>query len=153
MLKDPEFQKIWLNKNNDEKAFKKEFWYDKETGLFAGLDELYDVWCQLSEIGSHANLNSICERVQIVEVNGHPELRLNYTGLAEKPWATGIFTMLLADFKMEETLFKDYEVRLQFDETLLTMRSEFETFKEQLRKAIISRYGIKRPDLPLIVTK
>src|SRR5258708_25389531 len=57
MLKDPEIQKIWLNKNDNEEAFKKEFWYGKETGLFAGLDELYEVWCQLSEIGSHANLN------------------------------------------------------------------------------------------------
>ena len=49
-------------------------------------------------------------------------MRLNYTGLEEKPWAMGIFDMLLIDFKMEETLFKDYETRFQFDEKLLTMR-------------------------------
>jgi hypothetical protein len=153
MPKDTGIQKVWLNKNSDEETFKREFWYGKETGLFAGLDELYEVWCQLSEIGSHANLNSICERVWIIEVNGQHEMGLNYTGLAEKPWATGIFTMLLADFKMEETLFKDYEARLQFDEKLLTMRSRFETSKEQLRREIIIRYGVKPPTPPLIVTK
>ena len=42
--------------------------------------------------------------------------------MAEKPWAMGIFDMLLIDFKMEETLFKDYQTRFQFDEKLLTMR-------------------------------
>jgi len=153
MLKNPDIQKVWLNKNSDEDAFKKEFWYSKETGLFAGLDELYDVWCQLSEIGSHANLNSICERVRMEEVDGRPEVYLSYTGLPEKPWATGIFTMLLVDFKMEETLFKDYEMRLQFDEKLLVMRAEFEIYKERLRADVISHYKIKPPDSPLIVTK
>jgi len=153
MLKDPELQLIWLNRNDDEEAFKKEFWYGKETGLFAGLDELYEVWGKLSEVGSHANLNSICERFRTVEVDGQPEWRLNYTGMAEKPWATGLFGMLLTAFKMEETLFKDYQMRLQFDETLLKMRKEFEAYKEHVRRLITTRYGIKPPEMPLIVLK
>jgi hypothetical protein len=63
-------------------------------------------WGKLSEMGSHANITSICERVKIVDVDGSREMRLNYTGLEEKPWAMGIFDMLLIDFKMEETPFK-----------------------------------------------
>lgn len=151
MLKDPALQKIWLNKNGDEEAFKKEFWYSKETGLFAGLDELYGVWCNLSEVGSHANLNSICERLRTVEVDGQPEWRLKYTGMEEKRWAMSILDMLLTFFKMEETLYKDYETRFQFDEKLLTMRREFERYKEQLRRLIITRYEVKRPESPLVV--
>ena len=151
LLKDPDLQTIWLNKNDDEEAFKKEFWYSKETGLFAGLDELYDVWCTLSERGSHANVTSICERIRSVEVDGQTELRLNYTGgMDEKRWAMSIFDMLLTVFKMEEALFQDYEIRLQFDENLLRIRRDFESYKEQLRLFIISRYDIKPPDLPLI---
>ncbi len=149
--KDPALQLIWLNKLDDEEAFKKEFWYSKQTGLFAGLDELYEVWGKLSETGSHANLTSICERVRTVEVDGEPEWRLNYTGLAEKPWAMGIFDMLLIDFKMEETFFKDYQMRFQFDEKLLTMRREFEVYKEQIRTFLTTRYNVKRPEAPLIV--
>jgi hypothetical protein len=40
---------------------------------------------------------------------------------------------------MEETLFKDYETRFQFDEKLLTMRREFEVYKERLRRALTTR--------------
>lgn len=152
MLKDPRLQAIWLNKNDDEEAFRQEFWYSKEAGLFADLDELYDVWRQLSERGSHANVTSICERFCVAEVDGQPEMRLNYTGgMDEKRWAMSIFDMLLTVFKMEETLFKDYEMRFQFDENLLKMRREFESYKEQLRRFIITRYDIKPPELPLIV--
>jgi hypothetical protein len=153
MLKDPALQLIWLNKLDDKEAFNKEFWHNKQTGLFAGLDELYEVWGKLSEMGSHANLTSICERVKTVEVDGHSEFRLNYTGLPEKPWAMGILDMLLTDFKMEETLFKDYETRLQFDEKLLTMRREFENYKERLRRALAARYNIKPPQTPTVVLK
>jgi hypothetical protein len=153
MLKDPALQLVWLNKLDDKEAWSKEFWHSKATGLFAGLDELYEVWGKLSEMGSHANITSICERVKVVDVDGSREMRLNYTGLEEKPWAMGIFDMLLIDFKMEETLFKDYETRFQFDEKLLTMRREFEVYKERLRRALTTRYGIKPPEAPLIVLK
>ena len=80
-------------------------------------------------------------------------MRLNYTGLEEKTWAMGIFDMLLIDFKMEETLFKDYGTRFQFDEKLLTMRREFEVYKERLRRTLTTRYGIRPPEAPLIVLK
>jgi hypothetical protein len=153
MLKDPAKQVVWLNKLDDQKAWKEEFWENKAIVLFAGLDLLYKVWKQLSEMGSHANITSICERVKIVEVDGQPEMRLNYTGVEEKPWVMGIFDMLLIDFVMEETLFKDYQMRLQFDEQLLTMRREFEIYKERLRSTLIARYNIKPPEAPLVVLK
>lgn len=153
MLKDPALQIVWLNKLADDEAFRKEFWYNKQTGLFAGLDELYEVWCKLSEAGSHANVTSICDRVRTIEVDGHPEFRLNYTGLAEKPWAMGIFDMLLIDFKMEETLFKDYEMRFQFDEHLLNTRRDFENYKERTRRALLTKYKVKPPETPMVVLK
>jgi len=79
-------------------------------------------------------------------------MRLNYTGgMDEKRWAMSIFDMLLTVFKMEEALFKDYEMRFQFEENLLKMRREFESYKEQLRRSIIMRYDLKPPELPLIV--
>jgi len=153
MLKDPALQMVWLNRLDDDEAFKKEFWYNKQTGLFAGLDELYEVWGKLSEMGSHANINSICDRVKTIEVDGQPEWRLIYTGLDEKPWAMGIFDMLLIDFTMGETLFKDYELRLQFDEQLLTMRRDFEIYKERLRRAVTTKYNVKPPEPPMVVLK
>ena len=152
MLKDPRLQEIWLNKDADEEAFKKEFWYYKGQTLFAGLEELYDAWCKLSERGSHANLASICERVREVRGEGQTELRLNYTGgMDEKRWAMSIFDMLLTVFAMENAFFRDYALRFQFDERLLNMRAGFETYKEQLRRFVITRYDIKPPESPLIV--
>jgi hypothetical protein len=151
MLKDPALQIKWLNKNDDQTAFNEEFWNFKKERLFAGLEELHTAWSRFSEIGSHANVNSMTERFRSVEVDGETEWRLNYTGLEEKMWATSLFDLLLIAFRMEETLFKDYELRFQFDEKLLTMRKEFEYYKEQVRQAIITRYGIQQPEPPLIV--
>ena len=146
MLKDHEYQKIWLSKNDDQDAFDEQFWDAKRTRLFAGLDELYKVWCQLSETGSHANLNAMCDRSVIVKSETHVELRLNYTGLDEKMWATSLFSLLLNCFKMEETLFKDYRTRFQFDGGLLSMRGEFDRHKEQLRWTLVKRYDLKPPE-------
>lgn len=154
MLNDPAHQIAWLNKLDDEKAFKKEFWDRKAKVLFAGLDELYKVWAELSESGSHANITSMCERFRSVDVEDNQiEWRIRYTGMDEKPLAMGTFVMLLICFKMEETLFKDYQLRLQFDEKLLRMRAEFEIYKEQLRQFLIEKYKVERPEDPLIVLK
>ena len=41
---------------------------------------LHEVWGKLSEMGSHASITSICERIRTVEVDGQPEFRNdNYT--------------------------------------------------------------------------
>jgi hypothetical protein len=145
MLKDAALQEIWLNKEDDKKAWEKEFWRNKPTVLFAGLAELYKVWCDLSERGSHANITSICERFKSVEVDGQTEWRVNYTGIAEKPWTMGIMDMLITIFKMEETFFEEYEMRFQFDDQLLTMRAERDAYKGHVNSIIVNRYGIKPP--------
>jgi hypothetical protein len=153
MLKDPTKQMVWLNKLDDPKTWDKEFWNNKAAVLFDGLPLLYEVWKQLSGLGSHANIMSMCERFTTVEVNGRIQLNVAYTGMDEKTWATGLFGLLLHDFMMEEMLFEDYQMRLQFDEKLLKMRAQFETYKEQLRITLAARYDIKRPDGPVIVLK
>ena len=71
--------------------------------------------------------------------------------MSEKPWVMGIFTLLLSAFKMEETLFKDYEMRLPFDQRLLKMRRDFEAYKEQIRSLLIKRYNVKPPEEPLVI--
>jgi hypothetical protein len=153
MLKDPAKQEVWLNELDDEKAWDKEFWDNKKRVLFEGIPLLYEVWGQLSDVGSHANIKSMCERFSTTEVNGQTQLNVAYTGLNEKTWAVGLFVLLLQDFMMEEMLFRDYQMRLQFDETLLKKRAAFGVYKEQLRSAIAARYDLKRPEAPTIVLK
>lgn len=153
MLKDPAKQVVWLNELDDEKAWDKEFWDNKRKVLFDGIPLLYEVWGQLSDVGSHANIKSMCERFHTTEVDGQTQFNVAYTGLDEKTWAVGLFILLLQDFMMEEMFFKDYQTRLQFDETLLKKRADFEVYKEQLRIAIAARYDLKRPEAPMIVLK
>jgi len=151
MLKDPAHQELWLNKLDDKKAWDEEFWNNKPTKLFDGLPLLYEVWKQLSNLGSHASIVSMCERFHTIEANGQTSLNVAYTGVEEKTWALGLFDLLLHDFMMEEMLFKDYFTRLQFDEKLLKMRARFEVYKEQLRRDIAARYNLTPPAGPTIV--
>ena len=151
MLKDPALQELWLNKLDDPKAWDQEFWFNKPTQLFDDLPLLYEVWKQLSTIGSHANIVSMCERFHTVEVDGQTQLNVAYTGVEEKTWVIGLFDLLLNDFMMEEMLFKDYRTRLQFDEKLLTMRAKFEVYKEQLRRSLAARYSLTPPAGPRVV--
>ena len=151
MLKDTALQELWLNKLDDQKAWEQEFWYNKPTQLFEGLPLLHEVWKQLSNMGSHANIVSMCERFRTIEVDGQTQFNVAYTGLDEKTWAIGLFDLLLHDFMVEEMLFKDYRTRLQFDEKLLKMRAKFEVYKEQLRRSIAARYSITPLAGPTIV--
>jgi hypothetical protein len=153
MLKDPAKQLVWLNELDDEKAWDKEFWDNKRKVLFDDIPLLHKVWGELSDVGSHANIKSMCERFSTTEVNGQTQFNVAYTGLNEKTWALGLFILLLHDFMMEEMLFKDYQTRLQFDETLLKMRAEFQLYKEQLRSTIAARYDLKPPEAPMVVLK
>jgi hypothetical protein len=148
MLQDAELQKTWLNKNEGKaalEAFKNAFEYYKGDRAFKGLDELHRTWKQLSESGSHANLNAIFDRfVQATSKEGG-EFRLNYTGAEPRMWVMSLFSMLLACFTMERTLFSDYENLLKLDPELVRMRAEFERYKEQLRRVLIVRYQVKPP--------
>jgi hypothetical protein len=144
MIGDPRLQKVWLSKNEEEDAFRKTFERGKKVGLFKGLDELYAKWGELSEFGSHATLNSICDRFTIVETrDGGREWRLRYCGVDQGLWATSLFSMLLTCFVMERTFFGDYEDRLKLDNELMRIRGAFESYKEGLRQMLIKRYGVE----------
>lgn len=81
---------------------------------------------ELSERGSHANINAICDRFVTVENDGGDyEWQLRYCGIDERMWGMQLFWILLASFTMERTFFLAYESRLKFDDTLLKMRAEF----------------------------
>jgi hypothetical protein len=150
MLGDPTLQVKWLSKNEEEEAFKEAFERNKKTGLFNGLDELHKSWGDLSETGSHANINAICDRFAMVEEGKTVEWRLRYCGIEPHMWERQLFWMLLICFTMEQTLFRDYESRLKFDDTLLRMRAEFEHRKEHLRKDLIVRLEVPPPAAPAV---
>jgi hypothetical protein len=144
MLNDPGLQKTWLNKNDGKaalEAFNNAFERQKKQGIFKGLDELHKTWGELSETGSHANLNAMVDRFVQVTSDDHIEFRLNYTGLEPRTWALYLFPMLLTCFTMEQMLFNDYDSRLKLDNELMRMRGEFEIFKERLREMLKVRYG------------
>jgi len=148
MMGDAELQKIWLSKGDDEaalEAFKDAYERNKKEGVFKGLPELHRVWGQLSETGSHATINAICERYKSIKTEKHIEFRLNYCGLEEPNWALSLFALLLTCFTMEQTFFTDCKTRLQFDEKLLQMRAELEQLKEQIREEIKVKYKLKSP--------
>lgn len=149
MLPNPELQKVWLSKNDSEaalKAFDAEFVHVKKVRVFSGLPDLHRVWGELSETGSHSNINSTVDRFAQITDDKGVELRLNYTGVENIPmWAMMIFTMLLACSTMENVYFSDYEDRLKLDDTLMEMRRECDRFKEHVRRMLMARYKIEPP--------
>jgi hypothetical protein len=149
MVSDPELQKTWLSKNDGNAAleeFKKAFERQKKAGVFKGLDELRKTWGELSETGSHANINAIVDRFVQLTADDHIEFRLNYTGPEDhKLWALGLFAMLLTCSTMEQILFSDYEGRLKLDNDLMRVRGELDKYKEQLRQILIKRYNVEPP--------
>ena len=148
MLNDNNLQETWLRKNDGQTAldeFRDAFERHKREGVFKGLEELYRVWGELSESGSHANINAISDRFVQITSDDHIETRLNYTGLNPEMWALSLFAMLLTTFTMEQTLFNDYDSRLKLDPGLRRMRDGFEVYKEQLREKMKARYGLQPP--------
>jgi hypothetical protein len=148
MRHDNKLQKTWLDKDHGKdalEAFKDAFERHKKQNVFQGLDELHKTWGQLSETGSHANLNAICDRLVHVTSDRELEFKIKYTGAEPRAWAMSLFSMLLACFTMERTLFSDYEERLKLDDGLMRMRDEFEQYKEHLRRMLIVRYQVRPP--------
>jgi hypothetical protein len=149
MVSDPELQKKWLSKNDDAaalEAFKDAFERQKKAGVFKGLDELHKTWGDLSETGSHANINAVVDRFVQVTDDKHVTFKLNYTGVeSERLWRTMIFTMLLTCSTMLATFLSDYDGRLKLDDTLMRMRQECDRIKEQLREMLKVRYKIEPP--------
>jgi hypothetical protein len=149
MLTDPELQKTWLSKNDDEaalKAFKAAFEHSKKERVFKGLDELHKTWKDLSETGSHANINAMVDRFVQVEDDKNLEFKLNYTGVADqRMWVMMVFGMLLTCWTMLDVFLSDYDARLKFDDTLMKMRGECDRVKEGLREMLKARYKIEPP--------
>ena len=109
---------------------------------------------QLSETGSHATLNAICDRFAIRKsTDGRTEAwELRYCGVDDVVWAMSLFSILLTCFTMEHTFFEDYSRRLELDHVLIRMRNEFESYKERLRQLVKARYEVKLPlPKPLII--
>lgn len=161
MLNDPKLQETWFSKNDGEAAldaFKQAFEHYKTERLFKGLDELHKTWRELSETGSHANINATCDRFVQVTSENEIEFKLNYTGLDPQTWVLSLFSLLLTCFTMEQTLFSDYHIRLNLDTQLRGMCAEFEKRKEALREKLKVHYrldppgGVHRPPKPLIYT-
>lgn len=148
MLNDPELQKTWLSKNDGKtalNAFKEAFEAYKIERAFKGLDELHKTWGELSETGSHANLNAMVDRFVQVTSDDRVEFRLNYTGVEQRMWALSLFSMLLTCSTMEQTLFNDYDSRLKLENDLVRMRGEFDRYKERLREILKVRYKVEPP--------
>jgi hypothetical protein len=149
MVGDPELQKTWLSKNDDNtalEAFKDAFERHKKDGLFKGLDELHRVWGQLSETGSHANITALVDRFVQVTDEKHVTFKLNYTGVEdERIWRQSIFGMILTCSTMLLTFLTDYDSRLKLDDILMRMREECNQAKEQVREWLKVRYKIEPP--------
>lgn len=148
MVTEKGLQKIWLNKYESKEStekFRRAFERNKRDGLFKGLDELHDKWRQLSEIGSHSNIKSICDRFAKTESADQIEFQLIYSGGERRSWAISLFSMLLICFGMEHLFFFDYASRLKLDCELVAMRTNFESYKEWLRRELIARYQIEPP--------
>jgi hypothetical protein len=150
ILKDPLLQKTWLDKDVQEKAFTDAFERYKKVGLFSGLAELHKSYGELSEIGSHPTPLALSERFVITDTPGGQQWKINYTGGEPRQWAMGLFSLLLTCFAMEDMFFNDYKTRLQLDNTLVTMRRDFEIYKERLRRILIERYNVVPPPQPLV---
>lgn len=147
MIVDPELQTVWISKDDEQEAFSKAFEHHKKQGIFKGLDELHRTWGQLSETGSHANLNSICDRFVITKSGDEVQSwQLNYSGVPDQRiWALSLFSLLLTCFTMENTFFNDYAGRLNLDHVLVGMRSAFEIHKERTREYLKVRYNVELP--------
>ncbi len=149
LFSDPALQVIWFEKNagaTSSEDFNREFWHSKESKLFDGLPELFNLWKRYSEIGAHTNISSIVSRFEIQEDSAAVTWKVNYTGVGEiRLLVTALFEMLLIFSVMERVFFKDCESRLQLDPELIQMRAKFQRDKEQLRSKIIRAFNIRPP--------
>jgi hypothetical protein len=146
MTTDPSLQTIWWEQDEPagKAAYKAKFVDNKRLTVFAGQDELYQKFRQLSDAGSHPTPKSMYGRVAFTETSTERGWTLHYSGIPdERAWATELFSRLLTCFVIEQTFFNDYKTRLSLDPTLMTMRAEFEAHKEALRRLMITKYELK----------
>jgi hypothetical protein len=145
---DPALQTIWWEQHQPagKSAYKAQFVDNKRLTLFAGQDELYQKFRQLSDAGSHPTPMSLSGRLNFTETATTRGMSLHYAGIPdEKAWATEVFSRLLTCFVIEQTFFTSFQTRLQLDYKLMDMRREFDANKEALRRFVITKYNMKDP--------
>jgi hypothetical protein len=136
-VQDPVLLKIWLMRDDgpaEKKAYQREFWDNKKAGLFKGLDQLYGLWKQYSDIGAHTNVTSLSERFRQTQTQTDVQWMLNYTGADPKVLTTSLAMMLLVFDLMENVMYSVYEDRLKLDDGLGKMRAAFHSEKETIRQ-------------------
>ncbi len=145
----PELQEIWIKRDQDANAREKydsEFWHYKEQKLFHGLGELFKLWKRWSELGSHANLAAMTNRLSSTSDGTRHSFSVRFTGSIDRDlWTKELFSMLLTCFTMEGTFYWDFDSRLKLDDGLRQMRDESQSRKETLRAQLISNFKIGPP--------
>jgi hypothetical protein len=145
---DPKLLDLWLRKLDgpqEKKAYEREFWENKSTGLFNGLPDLHSLWKQYSELGSHTSINSLAERFEQAETPTDVNWRFNYSGAKEDVLVRVLLAMVCIFDSMEKHFFKAFEDRLKFDEALRGKRGGFQHKKELVRQQTIKKYNIPPP--------
>jgi hypothetical protein len=149
VLSDVALQRIWVERNDGEagrKAFDREFWHSKREKLFVGLPDLYDLWKQFSDWGSHTNMESIMLRFNIHEDASHIEWRMNYTGIDPDTLEKVLCGILNVFGRMQQIFYEDFRGRLQLDHELMALCTRFHRNKESVRVAIIRKHNIQPPN-------
>jgi hypothetical protein len=132
----PDLAAVWLEKDEDEaslKAWREEFWHQKEERLFDGLPELHEVWRRYSEWGSHTNMMSVAQRFVVQQTPDTDTWRLNYTGVQPDAFS-----------QMEQVMFRIGEDRLKLDTALGAMRRNFIQNKEAVRLRICALTSVEQ---------
>jgi hypothetical protein len=147
----PPLQEVWIGKNDSEdakKTFNEEFQAYKATRLFDALPDLYKLWGEFSEFGSHTNINSIQARFASVRTTEDLQFHLNYLGAEPKVLVPALFEMVLVFSELEKVLFKVAQKRLHLDNELVDMRTRFDKEKEATRQLVIKTFNLQPPSAP-----
>lgn len=151
LIREPHLLNVWIEKDNGKReaeAFKGVFERHRKANLFPsrhGLGRLHEYWCNFSEWGTHTTVASMAQRFESRETSADVEWRLNYTGADPVLSATSLMSMLCASNLMVEGVFGCFRARLQFDNSLINMRTEFQKQMVQLSKVLIKQFRLKPP--------
>jgi hypothetical protein len=124
LLSRPELVAVWCNRDNDAaslKAWRNEFWFEKESRLFDGMAELHFAWKMCSENASHANISSLLSHWY----TGEADRGLIYRGVSPDALPLRISGILQILTDLERQFFERVVDRLKSDADLPKMRGKF----------------------------